>query len=336
MGAGPGGLACATLLAQHGVRVTVVERKPGAGPKVCAGGITWSGLIRHVPRSLIEREFPVQHIVTPRQQFAVTGSGPIIATVNRQRLGQWMADQAQSAGAIILTACQVVSLGNKQAILQGKNFRRRTITFDHLAGADGSNSLVRRYLGLPAARMGLGLNCMVREQCPRMEWHLHPGFFGSGYGWIFPHQETASIGAYCNARQMPAPVLKQRLLAWASGRGLALEPAAVRAGWINYDYRGIRFANQAWLIGDAAGLASGLTGEGIYPAIVSGQTVARMIIDPAHPGTELQPLIKKHRLHRRVVALAGSNNRLCSLFMEMMAGLLRLKVLDFHALEMAD
>ena len=336
VGAGPGGLACATVLAQGGVRVTVIERKPGIGPKVCAGGITWSGLIRHVPRSLIEREFPVQHIITPRQQLAVAETDPIIATINRQRLGQWMADQARSAGARIITACQAVSLGGNQATLLEKNSRRQTIAFDHLVGADGSNSLVRRYLGLPVARMGLGLNCMIRERYPKMEWHLHTGFFGSGYGWIFPHQDTTSIGAYCNARQMPATVLKQRLLTWASGRRLALDPAAIRAGLVNYDYRGIRFANQTWLIGDAAGLASGLTGEGIYPAIVSGQTVAKMIIDPAHPGTGLQPLIKKHRLHSRVVALAGSNIRLCTLFMEMMAGLLRLKVLDFHALEMAD
>ena len=336
VGAGPGGLACATMLAQHGVRVTVIERKAAIGPKVCAGGITWSGLINYVPRSLIDREFPTQHILTRRQHCLIAAANPIIATINRQHLGSWMAEQARAAGATIHTSCQVLSLDRNQASVLEGHTRRRNFAFDHLVGADGSNSLVRRYLGLPSTKMGLGLNCMVSEEHPKMEWHLQTGYFGSGYGWIFPHTKVTSVGAYGNNSLISASLLKRRLLAWAKTRGISLAPETIRAGLINYDFRGIRFADQTWLIGDAAGLASGLTGEGIYPALVSGQTVARMIIDPAYLGTELQPLIKKHRLHQKVVALAGANPLLCALFMELMVALLRLKVLDFRALEMAD
>ena len=72
VGGGPGGLACATMLAQNGARVALAERKPEIGPKVCAGGITWHGLIKHVPSSLIERSFPEQLIVTPGQRLTVT------------------------------------------------------------------------------------------------------------------------------------------------------------------------------------------------------------------------------------------------------------------------
>ena len=60
VGAGPGGLACASLLAEHGVDVLVLERKPKVGPKVCGGGITWEGLIKRIPEHLIEGAFPVQ------------------------------------------------------------------------------------------------------------------------------------------------------------------------------------------------------------------------------------------------------------------------------------
>ena len=246
-----------------------------------------------------------------------------------------MAAQAQEAGATVLSGTRVLHLTSNQAELVTEEGRRIFISFDQLVGADGANSLVRRFLRLPTEAKGIGFNCMLPGQHPQMEWHLHSGLFGSGYGWIFPHAESLSIGAYADARALTAPVLKQRLLAWAGSLGFALDPQALRAGLIAFDYRGVRF-DRSWLVGDAAGLASGLTGEGIYPALVSGQAVARMIVDPAYPADELHNLARKHRRHRRLVALAGINRHLCSLLMEALVGLLRLKVLDFHALEMAD
>lgn len=335
VGGGPGGLACATLLAQQGAGVVLAERKPVIGPKVCAGGITWHGLLKHVPAHLIERSFPEQVIVTPRQQGVVAEKDPIIATINRKRLGQWMAAQAQEAGVTVLTATRAVALAERQATLEAADGRRITLGYDHLVGADGSNSLVRRFLGLPSAAMGVGVQSMHPGSLPRMEWHLAPRLFGSGYGWIFPHGEDCSVGVYGNARHLTARTLKERLLRWAAAQGLELDPATFRAGLVNYDYRGVRFG-RIWLVGDAAGLASGLTGEGIYPALVSGQTVARMILDPDYPGNELAKLAIQHRRHRQMATLAGRGGRLCALLMEAMVALLRLKVIDFHSLEMAE
>ena len=334
VGGGPGGLACATVLAQGGARVIVAERKLLIGPKVCAGGITWHGLIRHVPASLIERAFPAQHIVTPRQRVVVAESDPIVATISRERLGQWMAGQAEAAGVRLLTGTQALSLEAGRAVLEGADTGRITVEFGHLVGADGSNSLVRRWLGLPSA-MGLGLHCMLAGDHPRMEWHLNGGLFGSGYAWIFPHAGQCSIGAYGDAANLPARTLKERLLTWAAAQGFSLAPETIQAGLVNYDFRGLRFG-AAWLVGDAAGLASALTGEGIYPALVSGQVVARRILDAHASAGELQGMIKKHRLHRRVLRLAGTNPLLRNLLMEVLVIFLRLKILDFHTLEMAD
>jgi geranylgeranyl reductase len=335
VGGGPGGLACATLLAQNGVRVVLAERKTRCGPKVCAGGITWGGLLKHVPSTLIEQAFPEQHVISRFQRIIVAEKNPIIATVSRERLGQWMADQAQDAGVTLLTGTRVVSLDGKQAILEGFGRHRITIRYKQLVGADGSNSLVRRFLGLPTTAMGIGLNCMLSGQYPQMEWHLHSGMFGYGYGWIFPHAERLSIGAYGDVNNLSAQALKKQLLHWAAGQGFHLDPQAIRAGLVNFDYRGIRF-DRGWLVGDAAGLASGLTGEGIYPALVSGQVVAHMILDPHYPANELLGLVKKHRQHRLVIALAKKQHHLCSLLMEALLLFLRLKVVDFHALEMAE
>jgi len=335
VGGGPGGLACATLLAGQGARVVLADRKPVLGPKVCAGGITWHGLLKHVPAHLIEQAFPEQHIITRRQRIVVAEENPIIATVNRERLGQWMVEQAAAAGVTVLTATRAVALDAHRATLEAADGRRCSIGYEHLVGADGANSLVRRFLGLPVTAMGLGLNCMLPRRHQHMEWHLDPGQFGSGYGWIFPHDEAVSIGAYGDARIFPARLLRQRLLCWAQRQGIQLDSQAIRAGLVNFDYRGVQFG-RTWLIGDAAGLASGLTGEGIYPALVSGQAVARKILDASYPAHELAGLAKKHRCHRRIAALAGRWQPFCGLMMEALVMLLRLNMLDFHSLEMAE
>ena len=112
VGGGPGGLACATLLAQEGVRVVLVDRKSEIGPKVCAGGITWHGLIKLVPESLIERTFPEQIICSDRQRLVIGDKNPIIATVSRKVLGRWMAGKAQNAGVRILTDTRLVASYN--------------------------------------------------------------------------------------------------------------------------------------------------------------------------------------------------------------------------------
>jgi len=195
--------------------------------------------------------------------------------------------------------------------------------------------MVRRFLGLPTTAMGLGLNCMLPDRYTQMEWHLHTRLFGYGYGWIFPHAEEVSIGAYGDVNNLSARVLKQRLLSWATMQGFRLDPETIRAGLVNFDYRGVRF-DRTWLVGDAAGLASGLTGEGIYPALVSGQVVARMILDPCSPASELLGLARKHQLHRRIVNLAARKRPLCGLMLEVLAVLLRMKILDFRTLEMAE
>ncbi|MDD2463630.1 MAG: NAD(P)/FAD-dependent oxidoreductase [Desulfobulbus sp.] len=335
VGGGPGGLACATLLAQKGVKVVLIERKPVIGPKVCAGGITWHGLINLLPETLIERAFPEQSICSDRQHLVIRESNPIIATISRENLGQWMAKEAQKAGVCIRTATRLITCTQHEATVETEGRGQMTLHFSHLVGADGANSRVRKLLAVPTELGGLGLNAMIDGSFPRMEWHLRPALFGSGYAWIFPHADKCSVGAYADQSLFSATHLKTQLLHWCGEQKLSLEPGAIRAGLVNYDYRGVRFA-KGFLVGDAAGLASGLTGEGIYPALISGQVVARMILDPHYPALELKRLVRRHQQHRQMVQLAGRYPRLGSLLTEALLVLLRWHIIDFHKLEMAD
>lgn len=335
IGAGPGGLVCAKKLAEHGKNVLVLERKTLIGSKVCAGGITWNGLLRYAPESLIEQAFHDQHIISARQRIKISRTQPIAATVNREMLGQKMAREARNAGAVIKTETVVSQIASDSIIATDPQGRLKEIKYRHLVGADGSTSVVRKFLKIPVNHMGLGLNCQIKAQAEKMEWHLNPRQFGSGYGWIFPHRQSISIGAYHPQYGQASRKLKKQLVVWANKQGYNLSGEYLQAALINHDYRGFHF-NNIWLLGDAAGLASGLTGEGIYPAIISGEAVAMKIINPQYPALEIEALLRKKKRHQQIIAISARSSLLCALASEGLLLGLRTKIINFNALEMGE
>lgn len=335
IGAGPGGLSCATTLATQGVNTLVLERKEIIGPKVCAGGITWSGLISRVPATLAEKSFPQQHIYTPLQRVSIEEKTPIIATVNRKKLGQYMAEQAVAAGANLRTNVIVRSIAENTVTVEDRaSGKNEKISFTCLVGADGSSSLVRRHLGLKSTQLGIGINYQIPGNLPKMEWHLNNRLFGNGYAWVFPHSDTVSIGAYADQKIMSPAKLKANLITWAAGKGFTLKDKKARAEYINYDFRGWNFGN-TFLVGDAAGLASGLTGEGIYPAIVSGEQVGQTILAPGHSSVTMDNLIRKHDKHCKMVTFSGKNGFVNAMLAEVVTLALRSGMIKFNKLEMA-
>lgn len=335
IGAGPGGLACAKVLADHEIQTLVVDRKQTIGPKVCAGGITWSGLISRVPEDLAEKAFPKQYIKTPLQTICIKEKMPIIATVDRENLGQYMAKLALESGAELRTSVIVRTISKNSAVVQNKvTGEQETISFDNLVGADGSSSMVRRHLGLQSKRLGIGINYQIQGDVPKMEWHLNNHLFGNGYAWIFPHSKTLSIGAYADKNTMSPSKLKSNLIRWADKQGFDLQKETAKAEYINYDYQGWNF-NKTFLVGDAAGLASGLTGEGIYPAIISGEEIAHTIINPTHSTVIMDRLIHNHDKHSRLVDISAKSGLLNSILAELVTLGLRSGMIKFSKLEMA-
>ncbi len=335
IGAGPGGLSCAEKLASNNIDTLVVERKKVIGPKVCAGGITWSGLISRVPEELAEQSFPQQHICTPLQKVCIQEKNPIIATINRKKLGQYMAEQAMKAGASLRTGSLVRRISDNTVTIQDRESgKNEEISFSCLVGADGSSSLVRRHLGLKSTHLGIGINYQIPGNLPKMEWHLNNRLFGNGYAWIFPHSDTVSIGAYADQKTMGAGKLKDNLITWAETEGFSLKDEKARAEYINYDFQGWNFGS-TFLVGDAAGLASGLTGEGIYPAIISGEQVAETILNPDHSSAVMDTLIRKHDKHSQLVKLSGKNGFLNAILAELVTLSLRSGMIKFNKLEMA-
>lgn len=328
IGGGPAGLACAAALANSGIDVLLFERKTRIGPKVCAGGITWSGAAQYIPHNIIEKKFRKQHISSVLQKTVINAPEPVVSTVDREKLGQWMADRAQRAGAVLKTGEQVTEI--EENLVRTKT---RCYRYDYLIGADGSDSLVRRYLGLPATRMGVGVHYHLPDCLPEMVWHIDPDLFKSGYGWIFPHRNKTSIGAYAWRQVIKPARLKAGLDQWLDRQGLNRYGLKPEAALINFDFRGWRFG-RCFLVGDAAGLASGVTGEGLHSAIISGEAAAGCIAAQGSSYPELNNLIKKHGIHTRLLKMIGGTGITLKIMPEILILALRLGLLNYRALEL--
>ena len=335
VGGGPGGLRCADLLSARGVKVLLLERQKRIGKKVCAGGITCGGLISTLPKKLIQKTFSSQRIRTRYQDFQLHAATPMICTVDRRDLGGYIAEQALTHGAELKTGCRVIDINADQVSFSDGN-RDYQVNYDFLVGADGSNSKVRKFLGLdtPPTKHGIGLHYLVADGGQEMVWNFDSALFGNGYSWIFPHRSCASVGCYLPDNRMAPLQLKKNLDRWLGDKRIETDGCRFEADKINIDYRGWRFGNR-YLVGDAAGLASPLTGEGINPAWVSAEAVAATIVNPDHQPEPLYRVIKRHYTHRSMSRIAGRSRTLSLVLSEFSALLLRFKMIGFEKFEMA-
>lgn len=298
VGAGPAGLRAAQVLADAGREVLVVERHERVGPKTCAGGLS-----ARAARELAHLGLPDTLGLTNVPRVSVDGGPPrsvgpggLVRTVARTALGTWQRRWAEAAGATILTGTEASTFD-----LPARQLRigERLVRYDHLVGADGSTSRVRRALALPVARAYFAGEFNVPGA------HVHDllvafesARLATGYFWVFPHAEYTSIGAGAPIRTVRPATVRQHLERWAAAAGVradllpAFEGATIEVGFV-----GCHFAHGVHLVGDAAGLPSPITGEGIHAALVSGEEVAAHLLDGRHPMPKTRSWLRLKRTH---------------------------------------
>jgi flavin-dependent dehydrogenase len=293
VGAGPAGLRAAKILAADGQKVLVLEKNDKIGAKLCAGGMAGNYEEVGVPENLIEHKIFNQTVYLGNKKFDLKFNHPIV-TLSREKLGGWLAAEAQSAGAQILTNKKVTEI-SADFISCGQE----KLYFKYLIGADGANSLVRQYLKRPIKVAGPALEFRIEGNFKEMVWYANPKKLGNGYAWLFPHPGFASVGIGALGSAGCVKNLISELDIFLNKIGLPPAPK-LEGATINCDYRGYKF-NNFYLAGEAAGLVN-ILGEGIYPALLSGEEIARIILDKNYKPVRLEKYIEnKKRLEKTVL-----------------------------------
>ncbi len=301
VGAGPAGLRCAEILGHSKKKILLLEKKPETGPKVCAGCITRkSPKMIDIPKSLFEFEINKVKIVGPHSEFTTRYLKESFAfMINRKAFGQWQQKKLNETQVEVMTSTLVTNI-EKEHVEVNRNTK---FGYHYLVGADGAYSKVRRYLDLPVAKRLITFQYLIpSEKTSRFEIHMDNRYFQSGYGWVFPHSGHLAVGCLADPRYVSPQKLKVLFHNWLIENDFDISNAIYQSFPVAYDYRGYRFGN-VFLAGEAAGMASGLTGEGIYAALASGEDVARLILNPDHYDEKIQSVLHNKKVQDNFLRL---------------------------------
>jgi geranylgeranyl reductase family protein len=318
VGAGPAGSYLGYLLARRGVSVTILDKAHFPREKVCGGGIS--------PKTMALLDFDIGPSVdrrisgaflTFRNRHALTRDLPERlsgATVVRAAFDELILRRAREAGARFEPGTAFVS-----ATQSPGGVTVRTSAGDYearfLVGADGVFSTVRtacfgrglvRYA--PAVEALVYLDDRTRERIGnRVLFDL--GGVPGGYGWIFPKADHLNVGVFSiDSRR----TINADLDGFMGLYRVLDKPRQVRRLGFSIPLRNARNEYQrgrVLLVGDAAGCAESVYGEGIYFALLSAVLAARGLMDGLAGGeTRYQNLVQQELA--RELAYSRLNARL--------------------------
>jgi flavin-dependent dehydrogenase len=231
--------------------------------------------------------------------------------VHRTELDFWLLQQARSAGAEFRPNTRLVSVdtGRRIAALSDGT----EIQFRGLIGADGmTGSVARKVVGIKTdiQEQVFGYEAEIRatqeEDAPMS---LDFGIVNPGFGWNFPKFDSATIGLATVGSGRVGQ--REALLKLIEAEGHDTSAAKVQGAFSpNGRYVRKPARGAVLLVGDAAGLADGVTGEGIAWAVESGALAAEAVAQARAPKSaarlyvrSLKPMHREFDRARRVSKL---------------------------------
>jgi len=305
VGAGPAGSFAAEKLARAGTRVALFDGRPKGEPKPCGGGVTSKGL-KAYPQ-LIEafgRRIDDLEMYSPSGKKIYLKLEEPFAIYSRSQLDGFLRDKAGESGAqIISEKASFIPRKNEDEDWKVKTLTGKEYFAPHIVGADGANSRIGKILAgaLPNSEMEVAFG--YRTPLPNNgDVPTVIAFLPDvpGYAWAFPRTDHISFGiattqegfnhkaldemmwrfmlGYYRQRENPKTNIWQpdhdetlkTKLAETAERYAARIPGLNPETW---DKR--KTVGEGWaLLGDAAGFADPVTGEGIYYALRSAELFA--------------------------------------------------------------
>ncbi len=166
------------------------------------------------------------------------------------------------------------------------------INFSNLVGADGSNSIVRKYLNLET-KVTMGFQYLLGDKTQNyINFTFDVKTMDFGYLWIFPHLNGISVGIYFDSKIVSVKQAKFLLNNFLKENNISLlSTSNLQTAPISYHYSGFKFKN-IYLVGEAAGLTSYFSGEGTPNAIISGEQIGKILMDSSFNFTKLKKIIE--------------------------------------------
>jgi menaquinone-9 beta-reductase len=284
VGGGPAGSTAAWHLKRAGADVLLLDRERFPRTKLCAGWIT-PEVVRELAIEL--NSYPHRLLTFPRLRVHAGRLHVPVAcvqhSIRRFEFDGWLLER--SGVEVIQHNVRHIAAADGGYVIDDA-YRCR-----YLIGAGGTRCPVYRELFRELNPRANGLQIVTLEHEIRYDWHdgdCHLWFFANGlpgYSWYVPKERgwlNVGVGAIATRMKERGQDIRAHwahLTATLDGElapGAQYEPTGY-----SYYLRGkveVVRRDNAFITGDAAGLATRDLGEGIGPAIRSGLRAARAIV----------------------------------------------------------
>ena len=318
VGGGPGGSTAAWRLTRAGLLPLLLDAATFPRVKICAGWVT--------PEALADVEVDPDKYPLTIQPFTACRFGfdgklhetrwrrPASYGIVRSEFDHHLLDRARVAGAEVREGARVTAVTRQSDGIHVVS-EQGTFVAPVVIGAGGHHCPVAKAFGQLSEREEV---VVAQESETRLPADRREALRGvatapelyverdlKGYGWYFPKEDVLNIGiGVVSGPGANLPRRRDALVAALRASGqlpadLAIEPFRGHA-YVVRRRAPRRLAGAGFcLIGDAAGLARDLSGEGIGPAIRSGLWAAEAVAAHVRDGASL------HRYAERIVRRYG-------------------------------
>jgi geranylgeranyl reductase family protein len=289
VGGGPAGSSCAWALRNSGLKVAILDKHLFPRDKICGGWITPSVLTN---LEIDPTDYSQGRVFQPIKGFLVGSIGgtlietqypePVSYGIRRREFDDYLLRRS-GAKLLLGTALTTLDRTPQRWVANGQ------IKAQFLVGAGGHFCPVARLLTersqespVVAQEVEFELNasqregCRIREETPELYFCRDM----KGYGWCFRKGDWLNVGlGRADSHHLPAHVTGFLAFLKSSGRLSFDVPKLHGHAYLLHGASTRTIAGDNYLlIGDAAGLASFQSGEGILPAVESGVRAARSIL----------------------------------------------------------
>ena len=350
VGSGPAGSIAAWRLARAGVQVALLEKAALPRYKTCGGGIVGRAIqalpidVHHV----IEQDCHTAqlHLFTKGVFFTTHRLSPIVSMTMRDQFDHALLSAAQAGGVVVHQRCSFEDLSyHGDCVRVSTSMGEMKARF--VLAADGALSRVARKAEMADGRILVPALeyevTMPQKQLDRFYGvaRFDFGILPHGYAWAFPKRQHLSIGILSMVQREGE--LKRTIITYLDLLGCRDVAQIEHHGFVIpiRPRTGPFMKHRVLLVGDAAGFADPVTGEGISFALHSGQSAAQSLIEgnldeqAVHAkytrslAKSLMPELRAGRLFARLLydfprlrswAFVQQGQRLCEAVTDVMAG----------------
>ncbi len=303
VGGGPGGSSAAKTLADNGLDVALLEKRPAIGsPKQCAEGVSLSTiktvekLMGEMPDKCIAQMIDGAIVYAPNgKEINIDLKKDAGAVLERREYDKWLARMASGVGAHIQANTEVTGVIKENGYIKGVRAEFGGESFEVrskvVVAADGVASTVARKAGLNTTHELANIDSGFQYEMSNLKLrdpHKIELRFGNkiaprGYLWIFPKgQDVANVGVGVAGTNKSAEYFLNRFIqenqsVFSNASIIEVNAGGIPVGGLLESM----VLNGFLVLGDAAHQVNSIHGGGIkeamLAAIIAGKVIARAI-----------------------------------------------------------